>query len=285
MVSARIRGGLGNELFQYSTARSLADHLNVDLGLDTREFDKSSPYKMSLNQFTLRANFNPPNLIKHKRYGMIAYLLDHISGNQRKVYKEPFLMFDKNLLSLADGTYLKGYWQTEKYFIKNKEKIIKDLTLIHEPDGLNVETLKEIQKSKSISLHIRRGDYVSNKTYNQNHGIIDLSYYEKAVNHISKKIGNDIKVFAFSDDPDWVYKNLNLPFQIKFIDNNSSENSYEDLRLMLNCDHNIIANSSFSWWGAWLNLNPNKIIISPQKWYGNKQIQNPDIVPSTWLKY
>ena len=145
--------------------------------------------------------------------------------------------------------------------------------------------MKEIQKSKSISLHIRRGDYVSNKTYNQNHGIIDLSYYEKAVDYISKKIGNDIKVFAFSDDPDWVYKNLNLQFQIKFIDNNSSENSYEDLRLMLNCDHNIIANSSFSWWGAWLNLNPNKIVISPQKWYGNKQIQNPDIVPSTWLKY
>ena len=112
-----------------------------------------------------------------------------------------------------------------------------------------------------------------------------MSYYEKAVDYISKNIGNDIKVFAFSDDPDWVYKNLNLPFQIKFIDNNSSENSYEDLRLMLNCDHNIIANSSFSWWGAWLNLNPNKIVISPEKWYGNKQIQNPDIVPSTWLKY
>ena len=103
MIYARIRGGLGNQLFQYSTARSLADHLNVELGLDTREFDKSSPFKMSLNQFTLRANFNPPNLIKHKRYGMIAYLLDYVRGNQRKIYKEPFLMFDKNLLFSVSG--------------------------------------------------------------------------------------------------------------------------------------------------------------------------------------
>ena len=285
MIYARIRGGLGNQLFQYSTARSLADHMNVELGIDIREFDKNSPYKMSLNQFNLRANFNPPDLIKHKRYGMIAYLFDHIRGNQRKVYKEPFLMFDKNLFSVTDGTYLKGYFQTEKYFINNKEKIIKDITLIHEPDRLNTVSLKEIQKSKSVSLHIRRGDYVSNKIYNQNHGILDLSYYENAVDYISKKIGNDIRVYAFSDDPDWVYRNLNLPCEVKFINNNSPENSHEDLRLMLNCDHNIIANSSFSWWGAWLNQNPNKIVIYPQKWFGNNQMQNPDIAPSAWLKF
>ena len=145
--------------------------------------------------------------------------------------------------------------------------------------------MKEIQKSKSVSLHIRRGDYISNKTYYANHGICNLSYYNKAVDYLRKKLGNDIKIFAFSDDPNWVYENLKLPVEIIFINNNSSEKSYEDLRLMVNCDHNIIANSSFSWWGAWLNQNPDKIVISPQKWFGNNRMKNPDITPSTWLKF
>jgi len=280
MIYARIRGGLGNQLFQYSTARSLADYLDVELGLDIREFNKNSPYKMSLNKFNLRADFNPPNLIKHKKYGMIAYLFDHIRGNQRKVYKEPFLMFDKNLLSVTDGTYLKGYWQTEKYFIKNKEKIIKDLTLIREPDGLNVVSLKEIQKSKSVSLHIRRGDYVSNTA----HGTCDLSYYSKAVKYFINLYGKNLEIFAFSDDPSWVKNNLKLPVNINFITHNYSDNNYEDLRLMSCCNHNIIANSSFSWWGAWLNKNPNKIVIAPKLWYANQKIENKDITPKNWLR-
>lgn len=285
MIYTRIRGGLGNQLFQYSVARSLADHLNVPLGLDTREFNGKSPYEMSLNQFNIRAELNPNSLIKHKSNGKIAYVLDHLRGNQKKVYKEPFLMFDKKLLLRGDETYLKGYWQTEKYFIKNKKNIFKDLSLLKRPNKQNSLILQKIQKTKSVSLHIRRGDYISNKTYNAAHGLCDLEYYTNAVNHLINKIGKDLKVFAFSDDPDWVFKNLKLPIDISFINNNSSSNSFEDLRLMLNCDHNIIANSSFSWWGAWLNQNPNKIVIAPKRWYSSKKMENPDIVPLKWLRF
>jgi hypothetical protein len=284
MIYARIRGGLGNQLFQYCAARSLADQLNVSLGLDIREYDESSPYDMSLNHFNLRAEFHPTNLIRHKKSGRLAYLFDKLKGNHRNIYKEPFLMFDKNLSERADGTYLKGYWQSEKYFISNKKNILKDLSFNKSPDRLNQASLKDIQKTTSVSLHIRRGDYVSNSRYNSIHGICDLDYYKKAVMYLTKNIGNDIKIFAFSDDPDWVLRNLNLPIDIKFINNNSSKNSFEDLRLMLSCDHNIIANSSFSWWGAWLNQNPKKIVISPQKWYANNKLSNPDITPSKWLK-
>ncbi len=285
MIYTRIRGGLGNQLFQYSAARSLADYLNVSLGLDTREFDENSPYKMSLNHFNIRADLNPPDLIKHKKDGKIAYIIDHIKGNQKKVYKEPFLRFDKNLFSNVDGTYLKGYWQSEKYFLRNRKNILSDINLIKKTDKFNTINLKEIKKSTSISLHIRRGDYLSNESYNETHGICSLSYYTDAVEYIKNRLGENIKVFAFSDDPDWVLENLKLSVDIKIINNNTSANSFEDLRLMLNCDHNIIANSSFSWWGAWLNQNPEKIVISPKKWYNKKQLQNADIVPSSWLKY
>jgi hypothetical protein len=285
MIYTRIRGGLGNQLFQYSAARTLADYLNVSLGLDTREYDETSPYGMSLNHFNIRANLNPPGLIKHKKDGKLAYIFDHIKGNQKKTYKEPFLMFDNNLLSKSDGTYLKGYWQSEKYFFQNKKSILNDMNFIHKPNEFNIKNLKEIKKSTSISLHIRRGDYLSNKSYNSRHGICNLSYYINAVEYFKKHLGENFKVFAFSDDPDWVRENLKLSVKIKFINNNSSENSFEDLRLMLNCDHNIIANSSFSWWGAWLNKNPDKIVIAPKKWYANQQSQNPDIIPSSWLTF
>ena len=285
MIYIRIRGGLGNQLFQYSAARSLADYLGVPLGLDVREFDTNSPYQMSLNYFNIRANLNPPDLIKHKKKNKFGYIFEKIIGNHKKIYKEPFLMFDKNLFSKVDGSYLKGYFQTEKYFINNKKNIVKDLSLINKPDISNGSILKEIQQTNSISLHIRRGDYISNPTYSSTHGVCDLSYYYKAVDYFIKRLGQDIKVFAFSDDPDWVCENLKLPVNIKFINNNSFNYSHEDLRLMFNCKHNIIANSSFSWWGAWLNQNSNKIVISPKKWYADKKMHNPDIVPDKWLKY
>ncbi|MDB9851840.1 alpha-1,2-fucosyltransferase [Amylibacter sp.] len=285
MIYARIRGGLGNQLFQYCAARTLADQLGVSLGLDIREFGYNSPYEMSLKYFNIRANFNPPELIKQKKDGKIAFIFDKLVGNQKNVYKEKSLMFNNNLFSKVDGTYLKGYWQSEKYFIENKKNILKDISFIKSPDKLNLSNLKEIKNTSSVSLHIRRGDYVTNSTYNSIHGICDLRYYMKAIEYFIDKLGMGIKVFVFSDDPNWVIENLKLPVDVRFINNNSTKHSYEDLRLMLNCDHNIIANSSFSWWGAWLNQNPNKIVISPKKWFADPQIYNNDIIPDGWLRY
>ena len=118
MIYSRIRGGLGNQLFQYCAARSLADNLETSLGLDIRDFNQNSPYLMGLKHFNIRADFNPSGMIKHKKNGYFRYLIDAINGKQKFVYKEPHLNFDKNVFSLPDRSYLKGYWQTEKYFIK-----------------------------------------------------------------------------------------------------------------------------------------------------------------------
>jgi len=284
MIYSRIRGGLGNQLFQYCVARSLADNLGTSLGLDVRDFNQNSPYLMGLKNFNIRANFNPHGMIRHKNNGYFRYLIDAVNGKQKIVYKEPHLNFDKNILFLPDNSYLKGYWQTEKYFIKNKVNILNDLKIISPQNEKNKSISSKIANYTSVSLHIRRGDYISNIAYNSTHGTCSLTYYKNAINYLIKKIGENFKVFAFSDDPEWVSSNLKLPVDIYFVKNNSSEYNYEDLRLMSECDHNIIANSSFSWWGAWLNTNHNKIIITPSKWYADKSTKNDDITPSNWIK-
>ena len=162
--------------------------------------------------------------------------------------------------------------------------ILNDLKIISHQSDKNKTISSKIANNTSVSLHIRRGDYISNSAYNSTHGTCSLAYYTNAVNFLVNKIGRNFKVFAFSDDPEWVSSNLKLPVDICFVKNNSSEYNYEDLRLMSECDHNIIANSSFSWWGAWLNTNHNKIVITPSKWYADKSTKNDDITPSNWIK-
>jgi hypothetical protein len=234
---------------------------------------------MGLTKFNIRAILNPDGLIRHKKDGRILFALENLVGKHKHVYYEPFLSFDKNVLSKQDGTFLKGYWQSEKYFT-DKNKIMEDLEIIKSPTEKNTQIKAKIEECNSISLHIRRGDYVSNST----HGTCDLGYYNKAVQFFINKYGSNFEVFAFSDDPSWVQKNLELPVKINFISNNSSNNSYEDLRLMTCCKHNIIANSSFSWWGAWLNKNPKKCVIAPKQWFADIKIANKDITPRNWLR-
>ena len=279
MIYSRIRGGLGNQLFQYAVARSLADQLGVNLGLDIREYSASSNFQMGLTNFNIRAILNPDGLVRHKKDGKILFALENLVGKHKHVYYEPFLSFDKNVLSKQDGTFLKGYWQSEKYFT-DKNKIMEDLEIIKSPTEKNSQIKAKIEECNSISLHIRRGDYVSNST----HGTCDLGYYNKAVQFFIDKYGSNFEIFAFSDDPSWVQKNLELPVKINFISNNSSNNNYEDLRLMTCCMHNIIANSSFSWWGAWLNKNPKKCVIAPKQWFADSKIENKDITPKNWLR-
>ena len=284
MIYVRIRGGLGNQLFQYSAARSLADRLNVNLGLDTREYNAGSPFEMGLKHFNIRAEFNPKGLMKHKKNGFSKYILDIALGNHKNVYKETNLGFNNLFHSLPNKTYLKGYWQSEKYFENNKKNVFEDLRIIAPQSNKNIKISENISKTNSVSLHIRRGDYVTNSAYNMKHGTCSLDYYKKSVDYLSKSLNKNFTIFAFSDDPEWVFKNLKLPMDIQFIEHNSSKKNYEDLRLMSQCNHNIIANSSFSWWGAWLNTNPNKIIIAPSKWYSDNKTKNIDIIPSNWVK-
>ena len=163
-----------------------------------------------------------------------------------------------------------------KYFEGIENDIKKDFRFKNQLDNKNLEILNEIENSNSISIHIRRGDYMSPENYNMYGCIATPTYYKKAIKVIEEKVENPT-FFVFSNDMDWVKKNIQINSRVFYIDINSGNGSYKDMQLMSNCKHNIIANSSFSWWGAWLNENKNKIVIAPKKWINREDVDSDKI--------
>ena len=196
--------------------------------------------------------------------------------------KEQTINFRPEILTLRDDAYLDGYWQSEKYFSDIQDVIRKEFTVKNKPDPINESYLGEIKDCESVSVHVRRGDYVSNPTTNQVHGFLGLEYYQKAMNTMLEKIDTP-HFFVFSDDPEWAEKNLTTDAPTTYVKHNGTKN-YEDMRLMNTCKHHIIANSSFSWWGAWLASNENKIVIGPSRWFRNKDYNDLDRMPENWLR-
>ncbi len=141
----------------------------------------------------------------------------------------------------------------------------------------------ELSRCNGVSIHIRRGDYVTNTSANDFHGLCSLEYYSAGIEYVLSRVP-DATLDVFSDDIEWARLNIRIPAPTIFIDHNQGRSSWEDMRLMSRCQHHIIANSSFSWWGAWLNPSPDKIVIAPSKWFADSSILTDDIVPSTWIR-
>ena len=290
MIVVKLMGGLGNQMFQYAAGRRLAiKHrtvLKLDLSflLDRTPRDNFTYRTYELDVFNIQGNIASPSetnrFVPNNRniFYNIKRKLKWI-----KVITEPYSHFHEDVLSAPDNSYIDGYWQSEKYF-KDVEDIIRsDFTLKPEMATINQEFTKQISSCDSVSLHIRRGDYVSNSVINEYHGSCSLEYYQEAVAKIATCVKNP-HLFIFSDDLNWAKEHLNFNYPIKFITHNGAEKSYEDLRLMSLCKHNIIANSSFSWWGAWLNTNPGKIVIAPKKWFNDSSINTDDLIPDSWVR-
>ena len=198
-------------------------------------------------------------------------------------YEEAILAFDKAIKIEPKTTEARVY--QAKAYVGNEEldKAVEVLEEIQNIDKTNEELLKqileilnEIENSNSISIHIRRGDYMSPENYNMYGCIATPTYYKKAIKVIEEKVENPT-FFVFSNDMDWVKKNIQINSRVFYIDINSGNGSYKDMQLMSNCKHNIIANSSFSWWGAWLNENKNKIVIAPKKWINREDVDSDKI--------
>ncbi|MBS1565210.1 MAG: alpha-1,2-fucosyltransferase, partial [Bacteroidetes bacterium] len=151
------------------------------------------------------------------------------------------------------------------------------------PSLANKAVLERVEKTNAVSLHIRRGDYVTVAHTNQLHGTCSIDYYQRAAELIAD-VSPDPVFYIFSDDIAWVRENLQLPFPIVFVEGNDEAHAYEDMRLMSRCRHHILANSSFSWWGAWLNGRPDKIVVAPQKWMNNDSIVPKDLIPVSWKR-
>ena len=185
---------------------------------------------------------------------------------------------------IIKGTiYLNGYWQSEKYFKNIRKTIIKDFQLRKPLIKKNKSWARKINTSNSIGIHVRRGDYITDQKTNKYHGICGINYYKKSINLIKNRIKNPI-FFIFSDDYKWVKKKFSFLGNYAFFINNNNNNPPIDIKLMSLCKHNIIANSSFSWWGSWLNTNKDKIVIAPKEWFQDKKVKSQDIIPSNWTK-
>lgn len=287
MVIVKIIGGLGNQMFTYAYAKALnlrGYEVKIDIsGYDTYALDsceRGRRYMLDQYDIDLKISSEEENN-KHYKKNLFFRFINKIKNTNKNILQEKSLRFDKSFLSVNDGFYINGYFQSEKYFLDIKDILYKQFSLKNNTNNLVKEYENEILKSKSsCSLHVRRGDFTNAQNINI-HGVCTKQYYQNAMKLINN---NDVCYFVFSDDISWVKQNLNIKNAIYVSDQNI--NACDDMYLMSKCEHNIIANSSFSWWGAWLNQNKNKLVIAPKVWFKDEklQAQSCDIVCDSWMK-
>jgi hypothetical protein len=192
------------------------------------------------------------------------------------------LYFASEVLQVKGNAYLDGTWQSEAYFSEIANRVRAEFTLREPATEANAIMSRTISSNPSaVSLHIRRGDYVIDKATRSIHEVCSEGYYRRALQHVAEAMSKP-HIFVFSDDPTWAHENLRIPFPTTIVDHNPPNQGHEDLRLMSLCRHHIIANSSFSWWGAWLCRYPNKIVYAPGRWYNLVGYNIRDIVPIGW---
>jgi hypothetical protein len=290
MIVVKLQGGLGNQMFQYAIGKLMADDQGVDLFFDMSFFDYQekrlgfTPRKFELDIFNPKYQIAEDLLIrsffKETRSRQIRKFL---GISYKKKYKEDICKFDESILSLSSPVYLDGYFQSQKYFTSN-ESLIKKLFIF--PSYLNEhleDIIQSIEISNSVAVHFRRGDYVNDEITANFHGVCSLSYYQNAFKFLSEKLVNP-HYFIFSDDIEWVKQKVKgWATKITFVSGLYAVPSWVDMMLMSKCSHNIIANSSFSWWGAWLNYNPQKIVIAPNRWFNDESIITSDIICNSWI--
>jgi hypothetical protein len=275
MVIVQIDGWLGNQMFQYALCLALRQNGAV-VKPDISSYSNGYLH----NGYELEKLFNLNELYSsaaernvHKRLGKLLHLLT------RHPYKEKpnwQWQYHEGVNKIKFG-FLKGYWQTEKYFENAATTVQQRFTFPSVKDEKNAATVQQIRNSNAVSLHIRRGDYITN----ERNCSLNEDYYKQAIEIINNRISNPV-FFIFSDDMEWARKNIPVQEAV-YVQWNKGTNSYIDMQLMSLCQHNIIANSSFSWWGAWLNRHTDKMVIAPQQWMPHLT-KNTAVVPQHWIQ-
>jgi hypothetical protein len=196
---------------------------------------------------------------------------------------EKGMPFDPEVAERQPPAYFEGYWQSEKYFIEARSTLLEELEVKSPLTGGNLAIANEMERCESVSIHVRRGDYAADPRTLAVHGLCGPDYYKRADAHLQAARGSLVG-FVFSDDISWCRQNLKLSMPLRFVDHNDAGRNFEDLRLMSRCKHHVIANSSFSWWGAWLNPREHKVVIAPSKWFATPDRDAKDIVPPGWIR-
>jgi hypothetical protein len=266
LIITKLIGGIGNQMFQYAVARRLAYLHNDSFKLDITAFE----------EYRLRDYYLKPLNIMEQ----IA-TADEIARLKTRHIKEAYFHFDPAVLRLSGDLYLEGYWQCEKYFKDITDIIRQDFSVKQPLSGANLEWAKRINSCEAVAVHFRRGDYVTNPVTRQYHGVCPFDYYQRAMQKIAIQVRYP-HFFIFSDDPEWVTHQVRSEYPFFVVAVNRMENPHEDLRLMNFCKYHIIANSTFSWWGAWLAPYNDKIVYAPRKWFDNANLCSRDLIPEAW---
>ena len=291
MIISHIIGGLGNQMFQYASGRALSLERGVPFKLDTQDFEGYALHNgFELDRiFEVQAPLAEESDIKSV-LGWRAHPLfrRRLFRKQLEILRGSRLFVDtqfsswREIAEVPDHCYLMGNWQTEMYFKKHEETIRSDLSFKRPLVDKNRTVADQIGDSVAVSLHVRRGDIAANPASLAFHGLCSLEYYKRAVDHITARVANP-EFYIFSDDMPWVKENISISHPCHYIDHNKGSESYNDMHLMSLCRHHIIANSSFSWWGAWLNPKEEKIVVAPALWF-SAEFDSSDIIPSNWVK-
>lgn len=291
MIISFLSGGLGNQLFQYAMGKSISVRKNEDLFFDIQSFTWDQLRSYELNKIGICypiASSEEVNHIKNLPKSLLESLISKFGKNipyyKKSFIKEADFQFDVNFRDFRSrNVYFEGYWQSENYFKDIRSHLLNEIKF----DNLTLKSdyYKNIidSHSQSVSIHVRRGDYATNPDTTNFHGLMKKTYYLQAIQLLSSKLENPY-FFVFSDDKEFVKTMFEGVDNIEFIEGLTYD--YEDLYLMSLCKNQIIANSSFSWWGAWLNQNENKQVIAPKQWFQDELMQSKttDLIPSLWIK-
>ena len=290
MIIVHLSDGLGNQMFQYAMGLTVSVYHKAPLLLDTSgcghwhngfELEKAFAFSAPLAQPEDVRDLLGWQAPIYMRYIIANPALKYLFN--RRFVLEPHFHYWPDIRKLTLPCYLKGYWQSERYFKDVEQTIRTHFTFRPLLSDRNREIAQEISAVNSVSLHVRRGDYVNNFINFIKIGLCSLSYYEAAVKYITEHVEKPL-FYIFSDDVDWVRANLKINGAFCYIDQNRGLESYNDMHLMSMCRHHIIANSSFSWWGAWLNPSKEKIVIAPKRWFAHYPVNTKDLVPDGWVR-
>ncbi|PWC56253.1 hypothetical protein TSH7_28590 [Azospirillum sp. TSH7] len=279
MIIVRLSDGLGNQMFQYAFGRALSTRRGVPLRLDLSAYRVERKRRYELHYFLTEETFVTDE--EAHRVVTRPHNPDEPWWNQ-PVVREPHFHYSPDVVQVSSAGYFSGYWQSERHFDDVAPLIRLEFTPKQPLAGANLEVARAIAARNAVSLHVRRGDYISDPKVNVLHGVCSLDYYRAAVAHVAARVEKP-EFFVFTDDPDWIRTKLKLDFPAYLVTQNQDA-PVEDLRLMTLCRHHIIANSSFSWWGAWLGEKPGQIVCAPQRWFGAYPHDTRDLVPDRWTR-
>jgi hypothetical protein len=286
MIIVRLKGGLGNQLFQYAAARALALQHGCTLMLDHSDFfvneANKTPRRFALHDFHLGRGVigkRPQGRTTTKMTSLFCKALQRAGAI---LFCEPNLDFQPQLAGLRDNVIMDGYFQSHHYFCGIRNVLLQEFICKASLPDSNRRFLAAIESGNSVSLHVRRGDYVKNAATAGFHGVSPLEYYRRAVALLQQQ-HEHLNFFIFSDDLPWCRSEFSFLEQKEFVDCNSTETAHFDLFLMSRCRYHIIANSSFSWWGAWISDFRKGSVIYPQQWFLGEKVNIESRFPAEWV--